>query len=202
MTSERENRGNSKKQYRTLMPLFDELRGERAVVRPYRESDAQDLFEAVGESREHIRPWMEWADTHQTIEESRDWIIRRMADWMLRETLDMGVWEHATGRYAGGIGLMPRDWDIGSFEIGYWLRTSATGKGLMTEATQMLTDFAFEHLQANRVVIRCDERNVKSAAIPKRLGFLQEARLRKASLTPLGELRTSLIFAMTREDRG
>jgi ribosomal-protein-serine acetyltransferase len=191
----------SKKQYRTLIPLFDELRGERAIVRAYREEDAQDLFEAVGESREQIRPWMLWADMHQTIEESRDWIIRRMAAWILREGLDMGVWEHASGRFAGGIGLMVHDWDAGSFEIGYWLRTSATGKGLMTEVTQILTDYAFEHLQANRVQIRCDERNVKSAAIPRRLGFVQEARLRNERLSTAGELQNTLVFGMIAEDR-
>ncbi len=191
----------TKIQYRTLIPLFDQLQGERVIVRSYREGDAQELFEAVGESREHIRPWMPWADTHQTIEESRDWIIRQMAAWMLRETLNMGLWEQVTGRYVGGIGLMLRDWDVGYFEIGYWLRASATGRGLMTEAVQLLTDYTFTHLHANRVEIRCDENNKRSAAIPRRSGFVQEARLRNDSLSPAGMLRNTLVFAMTVEDR-
>ena len=42
--------------YRTLMPLFEQLQGERVVVRPYREGDAQALFEAVAESRDHLHP--------------------------------------------------------------------------------------------------------------------------------------------------
>jgi ribosomal-protein-serine acetyltransferase len=50
---------------RTLIPLFEELRGERVLVRPYQESDAQALFEAVAESRDHLRPWLPFADTHQ-----------------------------------------------------------------------------------------------------------------------------------------
>jgi ribosomal-protein-serine acetyltransferase len=192
--------GKSAKQYRTLIPFFDELRGKRVIVRPYREGDAQDLFEAVGESREQIRPWMPWWNTHQTIEESRDWIIRRAAAWLLREGMDTGLWESETGRFAGGIGLIVHDWDAGSFEIGYWLRASATGKGLMTEATKLLANYAFEHLQANRVQIRCDEQNERSAAIPRRLGFVQEGVLRNDGLTPAGELRNTLVFAMTPED--
>ena len=61
---------------RTLLPIFDELRGEHVVVRPYRESDAADLQVAVDESREHVRPWLPFADEHRTVDESRDWIIR------------------------------------------------------------------------------------------------------------------------------
>ena len=58
--------------YQTLIPLFDELQDERIIVRPYRENDAQELFDAFDESREHIRPWLPFADQHQVIEETRD----------------------------------------------------------------------------------------------------------------------------------
>jgi hypothetical protein len=64
---------------RSLTPLFDELRGERVVVCPYRLEDAPALQEAVAESREHVRPWLPFADHHQTVDESRDWILHCMA---------------------------------------------------------------------------------------------------------------------------
>jgi ribosomal-protein-serine acetyltransferase len=187
--------------YLTLVQLFEELHGERVVVRPYRESDAQELFEAVGESREHLRPWLPFADAHQTVEESRDWIIHRLAEWLLRRDMIVGVWERATNRYVGGSGLHPHDWETGYFEIGYWLRASATGHGYITEAARLLTDYAFTALAATRVEIRCDERNVRSAAVPQRLGFVQEARLRNHEMAPDGTLRTTLIFALTPADR-
>ena len=66
--------------YRTLLPLFEVLRGERVMVRPYRESDAQALFEAIAESRDHLRPWLPFADEHQTVDESRHWIIKQSAN--------------------------------------------------------------------------------------------------------------------------
>jgi RimJ/RimL family protein N-acetyltransferase len=187
--------------YRTLIPLFDELQGERVIVRPYRESDALALCEAVDESREHIRPWLPFADKHQTIEESRDWIIHGQSEWLLRENLPLSIWEKATQRFLGGTGLHPRDWEIRYFEIGYWLRASAPGHGYMTEAIGLLTEFAFTSLAANRVEIRCDERNERSAAVALRLGFKQEARLRNNMKAVDGSLRTTLIFALTPEDR-
>ncbi len=187
--------------YRTLIPLFDELRSDCVIVRPYRESDAQDVYEAIAESRDHLRPWMPFADAHQTVEETRDWIIHEMAKWLIRENLTVGVWEASTNRYLGGSGLHPRDWHIGYFEIGYWLRVSATGHGYMTDAVQLLIDCAFTSLTAQRVEIRCDERNTHSAAIPRRLGFVQEACLRNDTRAPDGQLRNTLIFALIPADR-
>ncbi len=187
--------------FRTLIPMFEELCGERVLIRPYRESDAQALFEAVGESREHLRPWLPFADAHQSVEESRDWIIHQMAKWLLRENLSMILCDKESNRFLGGIGLHPHNWEIGIFEIGYWLRASAAGHGYMTEAAKLLTDYAFTHLAANRVQIRCDERNIRSAAIPRRLGFVQEARLRNDHPAPDGSLRTTLLFAQIISDR-
>ncbi|HLQ29317.1 MAG TPA: GNAT family N-acetyltransferase [Ktedonobacteraceae bacterium] len=188
-------------EYRTLVPLFEELHGERVIVRPYHQSDAQALFEAVAESREHIRPWLPFADAHQTVEESLDWIIHQEADWLLRENMVLGIWERASGLYLGGTGLHIRNWELRYFEIGYWLRTSALGHGYMTEAVQLLTDYAFTSLAATRVEIRCDERNVRSAAIPRRLGFVQEARLRNHMAAPDGTFRNTLIFSLIPTDR-
>ncbi len=164
--------------YRTLIPLFEELCGERVIVRPYRESDAQALFEAVAESRDHLRPWLPFADEHQTVDESRNWIIQQAANWILRDDLMLSIWEKESGRYLGGTGLHPHDWAIGYFEIGYWLRPSAEGHGYITESVRLLTDYAFDNLKANRIEISCDELNTRSAAIPKRLGFVLEGRLR------------------------
>lgn len=186
--------------YRTLVPLFDQLEGERVIVRPYRDSDAEALFEAVGESREHIRPWLPFADAHQKIEETRDWIIHTQAKWLLREDMNLSIWEKASGRYLGGLGLHARDWDIRYFEIGYWLRVSAAGHGFVTEAARLLTHFALTSLQANRLEIRCDERNKRSAGVALRLGYTQEGRFRNQGRATDGTLRTTLIFALTPED--
>src|SRR6266566_3165849 len=186
--------------YRTLIPLFQELRGERVLVRPYQEDDAQSLFEAIAESREHIGPWDPLADAQQTIEESRDVIIRWMVQWLLREYLAVGLWDAATHWYIGGSNLRPHNWEAGYFEIGYWVRASAAGQGYVTEAVKLLVDYAFTQLHANRVEIRCDERNERSAAVARRLGCVQEGRLRNA-FTHRGELRTTLVFSLTPEDR-
>jgi len=187
--------------YHTLIALFEELRGERVLVRPYRESDAEALFEAMVESRDHLRPWMPFADAHQTVDESRNWIIQQMALWLLRDDLILSIWERSTSRYLGGTGLHPHDWGIGYFEIGYWIRASAEGSGYVTEAIRLLTDYALDSLKANRLEIRCDELNVRSAAVPKRLGYVLEGRLRNEMTNTDGRLRSTLVFSLIPTDR-
>ncbi len=186
--------------YRTALPLFDELRGPRIVVRPYRPEDAAALKEAVDESREHVRPWLPFADDHRTVAEARDWIVRGMAQWLLRDDLSMSVWEATSDRFLGGIRLYPHDWSIGYFVIGYWLRRTAEGHGYMAEAVRLLTDYAFDHLNAHRVEIRCDARNQRSAAVAEQLGFVREAHLRGNLRQMDGSIRDTLIFALTVDD--
>ena len=182
----------------SLIPLFDELVGERVIVRPHRQSDFDELWEATQESRDELRPWLPFAD--QAPDDLRDYLARTEAKWITRETLGMAIVERSSGRIVGNIGLMVKSWDIGSFEIGYWLRTSAVGHGYMAEAVRLVSDFAFDHLDANRVMIRCDAENARSAAVPTRLGFTLEGRMRRDSTAPDGQIRDTLVFSMIPSD--
>jgi RimJ/RimL family protein N-acetyltransferase len=184
--------------YPSQTPLFDELTGERVIVRPHRLDDFDELWDAIQQSRDELRPWLPFAD--QSEEQLRDWLARVVAKWITREIMGMGIIERASGQLIGNIGLMVRGWNIGSFEIGYWLRTSAAGHGYMSEAVRLVTDFAFDHLDANRVMIRCDAENARSAAVPQRLGFALEGRMRRDFAAPNGAIRDTLVFSMIRDD--
>ncbi len=183
-----------------LCDLPDELLGERILVRPLRPGDGAVIFDAVEESRAEIGPWLPWVEKTRTPDDSEAAARRGAARWLLREDLMVGLWDRETGRYLGGSGLHRIDWAVPSFEIGYWLRTSAWGRGYVSEAVQVLCRFAFETLGANRVEIRCDLRNTRSAAVPTRLGFTQEACLRNDVRNGAGAVRDTLVFALTPGD--
>jgi RimJ/RimL family protein N-acetyltransferase len=182
--------------FRTQVKLFDELQGERVLVRPFRVEDAEALQVAVAESREHIRPWLPFADAHQTVEETRDWITHTIAQWLLRESMGTGVFLGEDGALLGGLGLHVRDWELGYFEIGYWLRASAEGHGYMREAVSLLVGFAARALLASRLEIRCDARNSRSAAVAEGLGFTREGRLRNHLRAADGDIRDTLVFGL------
>lgn len=183
-----------------LQALPDQLFGERVVVRPLRPGDGPALWEAVEESREHLRPWMPWVDKHVTPNHSEEVARRAHGRWLLREDLMVGIFERESGRYLGGSGLHRIEWDIPSFEIGYWIRHSEEGKGYVSEAVRLLVGLAFDQLGANRVFIKCDSNNPRSAAVARRLGFIHEATLRNAGRTTRGALRDTLIFALIPAD--
>ena len=180
-----------------LIDLPTQLLGERVLVRPYQPGDGQALWEAVEESREHILPWLPWGDTHKSPADSEAFVRRNQGRWILREDLPLSIWEKTSGKYLGGSGLHRIDWEVPSFEIGYWLRRSATGQGYMTETVWLICRLAFETLKANRVFIRCATGNLNSAAIPPRLGFQHEGTLRNSVRNASGELCDMMMFAMT-----
>ena len=105
--------------------------------------------------------------------------------------------DKATGRVIGNSGLHRIDWTIPKFEIGYWCRTSETSKGYVTEVVRGLTKLCFEKLNAARVEIRCDDLNVKSAAVAERCGFKLEGVLKNDERNTKGELRTTRIYGLT-----
>jgi ribosomal-protein-serine acetyltransferase len=178
-----------------LIPFTTTFRGGRVTLRAWRERDAAALQAAVASSREHLRLWMPFADAHQTVAETRAWLVRSRARWLLREALDLGIWSPDATRLYGGIGVRPHRWDVPAFEIGYWLRTTAEGHGYITEAAGLLTDYLLARQHAQRVQIRCDARNTRSAAVPRRLGYTLEGMLRHAARANDGTLEDTLIFA-------
>ncbi len=188
----------------TLRPIFDELRGPRVRIRPYRLSDAEARFDAVEESREQLRPWEpEQAEACRSVEASRDWIIRARARWLVRERFAMGLWDHTTSQYVGGIGLRPREpdgWTIPAFAIGYWIRAFNQGQGYITEAVGLVLTYTFTVLGAQRIEIVCDADNVRSAAVAQRLGLQLEGRLRNVWRRPDGTLGDELVFAALAAD--
>jgi RimJ/RimL family protein N-acetyltransferase len=183
-----------------LIDIPERLVGDRVVVRAYRPGDGIALNEAILASLDHLRPTMPFAQSAPTIEESEDVVRRFRAKWILREDIGMGIWNPQETRVLGGTGLHRIDWEARRFEIGYWIRPDEEGKGLVSESVRLLCELAFETLGANRVHIRCAADNLRSAAVPRRLGFVHEGTLRHALLSPSGEIKDELVFGMIRSE--
>lgn len=183
-----------------LIELPDRLMGPRVVVRPYDETDALALWEAIEESRAHLAPWMPWVAAYHTPNDALAFVRQFRAKWLTRDDLIVGIFDRVGERFLGGSGLHRIDWRIRRFEIGYWLRGPAEGHGYVTETVQLLTSMAFDVLAANRVEIRTDVRNARSRAVPERLGFQLEGCLRKSLPDADGLPCDMLIFSLLRDE--
>lgn len=178
----------------------EEVTGPRVLVRPFRPEDAGAVWESIEESRDHLAPWLPWVSGYHSPEDARVFTIRARARWMTREDVILGVFERSSGRHLGGTGLHRINWDIRAFEIGYWLRKTAEGHGYMREAVQALTRMAFDVLQANRVEISMDPRNIRSRNVAERLGFVLEGTFRQRMPDVDKQPRDQHVFALIPED--
>ncbi len=105
--------------------------------------DAEGLLAAVQSSRPTLLPWLAWArTTHRTIDNTVDMIAGSERRWHDPAVLDwgLGIHDRRTGRVLGGTGIHRVDPDIGRGEIGYWIRPSMAGRGLITEVARALLD--------------------------------------------------------------
>ncbi|MDI2586004.1 GNAT family N-acetyltransferase [Psychrobacillus sp. NEAU-3TGS] len=178
----------------------EELHTERLIIRAPKVEDADVVWKAIVSSHEALKEWMPWAQTKQTLEQTTANLRQAVADFITRKDLRLHLFSKETGEFVGSSGLHRIDWNVRKFEIGYWIDSKFEGKGLMTEAVERITEFAFEELQANRVEIRCDSENVRSRSVAARLAYTLEGTLRHDSLSADNKkLRDTCIYAKIKE---
>lgn len=175
--------------------LPERIEHPRFVLRCRDEADAPRVKEVVDRNLDRLRRFMPWAWNEPQPVEAKAARLREAREQFLRgEDWQFGIFSADDARFLGAIGLH-RGHAPGTMEIGFWLCQSAEGRGIVTEATRILTDLALTRLGATRVEIRCDVRNERSAAVPRRLGYvLEETRDEVYE----GRPRTGQVWARTR----
>lgn len=136
--------------------------------------DADDAYDAVDRSREHLRHWMPWSrDYDRAAAEAYVDLSARL--WRERAAFNYRVSspEFGRDRVLGSASLMARR-GPGVLEIGYWVRADAVGRGLARRAAAALVETAFALPDEVRVWICHEPENTVSAAIPARLGFTRQ----------------------------
>ncbi len=106
------------------------------------------------------------------------------------------MFDAAEAELLGGVGLYRRV-GPGALEIGYWVRSDRTGRGIATEAARALTGAAFATAGVDRVEVHCDPRNAASAAVPGKLGYRHRETREGDARTPDGEPRATMIWELS-----
>lgn len=113
---------------------------------------------------------MDWLTEPMTLERQREFGDTIATSWPSPDgSCNYGIFD-GEGTVLGAIGLHDR---LGphAVEIGYWCHAAHTGRGVITRAAGTLTRTALALPDIDRVEIHCDEANVRSAAVPRRLGY-------------------------------
>ncbi|MFD1019867.1 GNAT family N-acetyltransferase [Thalassobacillus hwangdonensis] len=140
--------------------------------------DAEKVFELTDVSRKYLREWLPWVDGTTTIEDTKGFLEGTRKGFLEERSLTTLILYK--GEIVGTAGFNELNRANDTAYIGYWLGEGYQGKGIMTRVVCALVDYAFTELDMNKVDIRAAEGNAKSRAIPERLGFTFEGRIRQA----------------------
>lgn len=132
-------------------------------------TDLEIYFRLIKANRDHISQYMDWADNHQTVDNTRDYILAVRKQFSERKEVATKIYYQ--GKLVGSVGILLHDKDLRLGEIGYWLDKDAVGKGIITRATRAMTDYGFTTLGLHKIVIRAMPHNERSLAVAKRLGY-------------------------------
>ncbi len=122
---------------------------------------------------EHLHEWSPWVNENFSFESVKEYYQTTLKKFANNED-EMGLNIVFKGEIVGGAGFHEINRQDKSAEIGYWLTKDSTGKGLVTKSVSRLIDYAFDEMKLNRITIKCVPENVKSRAVPERLGFTNE----------------------------
>jgi ribosomal-protein-serine acetyltransferase len=136
----------------------------------------EELFNLVDKNREHLRRWLLWVDKRKSAADFEPIIPIWIKNYADNNGFDAGI--RYNRKLVGMIGLHYVDWKNRSTSIGYFLSEEAQGKGIITIIMQKLIESLFKSMDLHRIEIQVAASNLKSIAIPTRLGFVQEGTKR------------------------
>jgi ribosomal-protein-serine acetyltransferase len=165
-------------------------------VRIFHPDDAEELFMLLERNRERLRPWIHPSALPDTLKATRIYTIECFfyalddpSDALLYDyfdeldcyfspdnrPLEMGIWMN--GCLAGEITLTRLMDSCTAVEFGYWLTEEMVGRGIISRCVGALMDHAVAQMGIERFIIGCAINNLRSRAIPERLGYRLQATI-------------------------
>lgn len=152
--------------------------GEGLWLRLLERHHAEALFALTDRNRDHLWPWLPWVDRVREVADSLAFIKEGLERFARGAGYELGIWMEES--LIGVLGVHEIDFANASTSIGYWLDAGHQGRGIMTRAVATVLDDLFFIRGLHRVEIRVAPENLRSRAIPERLGFRMEGILREA----------------------
>lgn len=170
---------------------------QELMLQSFQKQDSIRLYQLIEENRDHLRKWLPWVDHLRTRNHAESIISHWHQQFAEGNALNLGVIYR--GKLVGSIGLHQIDWQNKFTSVGYFLAKKAEGRGMMTRIVRAMLQYIFIDLGLNRVEIRCGVNNKKSRAIPERLGFVLEGRIREGENLS-GNFHDLFLYSMLAHD--
>ena len=147
------------------------------TLRRLTRENAQEKFDLIVKNHDHLLPWLPWADYYHEIDNMYEYTDAEIEkfDNGIAFTYDI----YYQDQLVGSIDFNQVSEENHRAELGYWVGTEFTGKGIVTRAAAGMTKYAFEKMGLERVAILACTDNTPSVNVAKRLNFTEEGTLRQ-----------------------
>lgn len=166
------------------------------LIRPCRVEDAQAMYGAVRESLTDLIRWMPWCHQDYSLQEAKSWLRVQVQAFNERKWFEFAIVDPA-GQYLGQCGLNQIDEANRRCNLGYWVRSGATGQGVAGRAVLMTRDWAFERTNLARIEVVIAIGNQRSLRVAEKAGAIREGVLKKRLLLH-GVQEDAVLFSLVR----
>ncbi len=165
------------------------------TLRPWRESDADDVYRACQDPE--IQRWTR-VPVPYTLKDATGFVgeYSRQA-WHDRTSAPFAIVAAGTDGLLGAIGLVALDSDNLVGEVGYWIAPWARGRKAAQGAARLLSGWAFSDSGLARIEVLVDPENAASRAVAERVGCAFEGILRSKVLHR-GQRRDLAVYALVK----
>jgi RimJ/RimL family protein N-acetyltransferase len=145
------------------------------LIRPLEQADRDAVFAAVRESITEVSAWLPWCHPAYMPQETSAFIESTRSAWAQESSFNFGIFETQGGGYLGGISVNHIVRQNRMANVGYWVRTGATKRGVASAAVRLAAQFAFEDLGLSRIEIAAIPENLASRRVAEKAGAKLEA---------------------------
>jgi RimJ/RimL family protein N-acetyltransferase len=154
------------------------LTGDLVTLRPVETADAEGLFAMDDESGRLTGSPKKEDDPGWTLENLQQWYGSRGDR---DDRIDLSIIERATGEWAGEVVL--NELNVRNESCGFRIALQGPrfyGRGIGTEATRLVTDYAFGTVGVHRIELQVYDFNPRARHVYERVGFVHEGTMREA----------------------
>jgi len=169
------------------------------ILRPFGRKDAKLLYEAIRESLDELIPWLQFCHPDYSVEETRQWLKGRQADWKAGASYDFAIIDATDNTLLGGCGFNNLNKECKMANLGYWVRKTCQGRGIAVASVILLLQFGFKELKLNRIEIMSDIDNKKSQWVAEKSGAIREGILRNR-LVIHEQVRDVILYSIIPQD--
>lgn len=140
------------------------------LLRPPVNEDVTDLYKAVRYSLPELEPWMDWATGSYTMSSAQNWVDFVQASWSHNTSFHFIITDTKNSEFLGCCSLDGIDNKKSECNLGYWIRTDKTKRGIAYQSSRLLIEYAFSALQLERIEIVIGTDNTESQKVALKLG--------------------------------